>query len=566
MAALCLFAIPNFDSIAAYQVANESGALIERDGSTQRDEPLLLYLPHAGGTPSVIIGAGEPRPLTNHTDARLTRYLQLLSLRIETESAGQSTTSIILTQPPEHQIAALGPVYFGPEAALRPVLESQLWWGRVMQSAIPAAAWFAIIMALLLVFFSRKPTKYMFLVAAFSLQLIIELEVSPAWLGFRLNDYDRFIGVFTQLFIWLAIARWTESKGTGRWMILSSCVIILLSYALAAVMGSDLPPAFAKFGLALQVGWLVLFQIINWRMVLTAPMASDIVRSGTLACFLLSISGVLSYRALMTGGYSTSATFFLSNWVNVASCLSVAVFVVGALLYEVQDYRTQRRAVRDLTLLAAGHHADLSAQQLALRDEIERNAVLEERQRFMRELHDGIGNQLLGLMIKMRSSGPAAAPLTDDVEAAIAELRLVTTTLDEPDGNLAQALSALAVRLESQAASAGVALTWDVQLADGWTLPPKFILDILRIVQESVSNALKHSGASAISMHALSTNELMLIIEDNGRGFDPTSARAGLGLRNIRARAAAWGGTAEFAPREDGGTRVTIAVPRSTAV
>ena len=555
-ALICLLATPDFGSIAAYRVGDSADGAVTSDLRIGATAPSMVYLPHAGGAPVVAIDGNPATPPTSHIDARLTRNLQLLTAR------ARGDARITIAQSPGLAPAPLGPVYAGPEAALHPVFEQQLWWGRVMQSAIPAAAWFAIAMSLLLIFFSRQPSKYMLLIAAFTLQLIIELEISPAWLGFQLNDYDRIMGIFTQLLIWRAVASWTGSHKQSRILILALSAVVLLVFALTKIFDGTAIPGLLTLATVIHIVWLVLIQAVNWRMVISADIPSDLFRAGTLACFLLAITGVLSYRFLALGGYSTGAVFFLSNWVNVASSIAVFAFVVGALANEVQSYRQQRRTIGDLSLVAAGHHAALSAQQAALRDEIERNAVLEERQRFMRELHDGIGNQLLGLMIKTRGQGADAAPLTDDIQAVIAELRLVTTALDEPDGNLAQVLGVMSQRLEAQAASAGVVLSWDVRLNSATAYPPKLVLDVLRIVQECISNSLKHAAASTIHVAVTDGAGLTIVVADDGAGFDPAVVQAGLGLRNLRTRASAWGGNVAIVTGVGGtGSRVTVDLP-----
>lgn len=238
------------------------------------------------------------------------------------------------------------------------------------------------------------------------------------------------------------------------------------------------------------------------------------------------------------------ASFLVAFGGEVAWYLAVLVILYAAFLY-----------------LAAGEIRALVLDAVIGR----RYAVLEERQRVMRDLHDGIGNQLLGLVIKMRNGRSDPATLTDDVQSAIDELRLVTTALDDADGNLAQVLAGMRHRLDAQAAGVGVALTWEVQIDPALVLPPQLVLDVLRMLQECISNALKHSGATSVHVAVAADDALVVKVADDGRGFDPAAVRAGLGLRNIRARAAAWGGVADFVKGNSGGTLVRITVPLPNA-
>ena len=112
--------------------------------------------------------------------------------------------------------------------------------------------------------------------------------------------------------------------------------------------------------------------------------------------------------------------------------------------------------------------------------------------------------------------------------------------------------------------------TIDIELdaAPGVPEPsPQVTSHVLAILGEAVSNAVRHSGASAarvvVEVATVDPPALLIALEDNGAGFDPgTVARHGhQGLANMRDRAAAVGGALRIERREAGGTRVEIRVP-----
>lgn len=240
---------------------------------------------------------------------------------------------------------------------------------------------------------------------------------------------------------------------------------------------------------------------------------------------------------VVLGGF---ALFMIVFGGDVSRYLAVLVLMYAAFLY-----------------LAAGEIRTLVLDAVVGR----RYAVLEERQRVMRDLHDGIGNQLLGLLLKLRQQGVDQEALTADVRAAIAELRIVTTALDAGDGHVTEALRLLGDRLESQAIAAGVTLTWDVAVNPESRPTSRLVLDMLRVVQEVVSNALKHAEPSTVAVKITDERGFKVTVADDGRGFDPETVRPGLGLRNLKSRAQSWGGSVFVEAGANGGSVVTVALP-----
>src|SRR5215211_346925 len=94
------------------------------------------------------------------------------------------------------------------------------------------------------------------------------------------------------------------------------------------------------------------------------------------------------------------------------------------------------------------------------------------------------------------------------------------------------------------------------------SLPGKESVDVLRVLQEALINARRHSGASNVEVRLRTDDEAILIeITDDGRGFDPGSARTGIGLVGMRERVEGLGGEIELRSRLGEGTKVTVRVP-----
>jgi signal transduction histidine kinase len=90
------------------------------------------------------------------------------------------------------------------------------------------------------------------------------------------------------------------------------------------------------------------------------------------------------------------------------------------------------------------------------------------------------------------------------------------------------------------------------------------VFALQRIVLEAITNALKHSGAQLLRLSARACNgEVEIRIEDDGRGFDPAHAAAGLGLANMRARAQRIGAVLRIHSQPGRGTSASLSIPRA---
>jgi signal transduction histidine kinase len=200
-------------------------------------------------------------------------------------------------------------------------------------------------------------------------------------------------------------------------------------------------------------------------------------------------------------------------------------------------------------------------------------ALAAERGRLMRDLHDGLGGQLVSIVALSERKGGDGDPIGDAARAALRDLRLVIDAMDDIDGDLMLALGAWRERAEAQLRPHGMSLDWQVRSPSGLPVHPELhpwhVLQILRLLDEAVTNAVKHSAATRLTV-ILETVEPAegrhgrIVIQDNGRGFDP--ARTGAvssghrGLVNMRMRARRCG--AELELTSDGtGTRLQLDLP-----
>jgi signal transduction histidine kinase len=192
------------------------------------------------------------------------------------------------------------------------------------------------------------------------------------------------------------------------------------------------------------------------------------------------------------------------------------------------------------------------------------SAVLEERRRLARDLHDGAAQELAFILRRLRGLrgvdetglGPVIAAAErglDDSRRAIATL---SRPLDEPlDTSLAQAV-------EQVAARTGIRLALD--LAENVRVSPDVQDGLVRIACEAVNNAANHSGAELVRVELVNGEVLQLRVEDEGAGFDPSAVVPGLsggfGLASMRERAEELGAGLRIDTSPGEGTRIEVVI------
>jgi len=201
-------------------------------------------------------------------------------------------------------------------------------------------------------------------------------------------------------------------------------------------------------------------------------------------------------------------------------------------------------------------------------------AVADERARVAREIHDGLAQYLFSIsthaaMLQAGGSQEALVPqIRDAAAAAQREARFAILTLSSAGGT---APFDAALRRYVDLLTADGALEVDLQIDEGASLEPDEQIEVFRIVQEALANARKHASATRADVRiADRAGRRIVTIADDGSGFDSAGfdgavldagfTSGGHGLLNIRARAAAIGGTFALRTAPGAGTSVEIAL------
>jgi len=276
--------------------------------------------------------------------------------------------------------------------------------------------------------------------------------------------------------------------------------------------------------------------------------------------------GLLAQRHQVTINTAATDPLVLRNWIRIGGTNALlALLLISVVEFVVRTVEANSRAANEaLKLLRAAY------------DKLE--TTKEDERRFLsHELHDELGQTRtalkLGLQVAARAEpppngkgSPLAQPL-DLIDDLIARVRRISLDLRPPLLDEVGLVSALRAYLQSQATVSGLAIELHAPEPHdeaSFRLPADYEIACFRVVQESITNVLRHAAARRIDVRvALAANRVSLSIQDDGRGFDPLTldefaARGHLGVLGMRERIRARGGQFTLTSTPGLGTTIQI--------
>ena len=203
----------------------------------------------------------------------------------------------------------------------------------------------------------------------------------------------------------------------------------------------------------------------------------------------------------------------------------------------------------------------------------------EERRRFARDLHDGVGQDLAAAKMMLdgmifrpttNSNGGPIHEASDILDRAIQQIRTMSHLLHPPLLDEGGLLSALRWFLDGMTARSGIRTSLDLQPRNFPRLQPEFERNVFRIVQEALTNVFRHSDATEAYVKIIrNDNTLLLMVGDDGKGLDEPTAKLrptsiGVGIGSMRERARELGGELKMR-NGNPGTIVEVVVPNIVA-
>ncbi len=458
----------------------------------------------------------------------------------------------------------LDTVYVGPDASLRPAFETRTLLFVTLPVAF--AAWQSILAVILAMMWLMRRHEPVYGVLAVTMVLGVIQAFLPA--PVPPSQPSRLAVVLlasAPIESALMVVSGVLFFG-GRWPRYGTLLFVpgVIEFVVGLVAGPPLPRIlFIVLGIP-TVGLCLAL--------MAAVMAGAVIRrqdaaSFTLGCAVTIVLTCWIHDMLAVFEFMTNERIFVSRL-----SYSVMVIAIGAgLTWRFARALNQVDGFAGQLLARVREAEERLKASFAREEERARAAALaNERTRLMRDLHDGLGGQLISI-VALSERAPGGATITEAARGALKDLRLVIDSMDDIGGDLMLALGTWRERAVAQLRPHDIALDWHVTTPQGLPLHPELrpwhVIQIVRILDEAVTNAVKHAGTERIRVTIDTLQEGagaprgVVSIEDDGKGFETASASAaGRGLRNMTSRATRCGAVLEVSSSASG-TRVRLQLP-----
>jgi len=283
------------------------------------------------------------------------------------------------------------------------------------------------------------------------------------------------------------------------------------------------------------------------------------------------------FVALASIGFDVFFLLPRSHGLTLQSAILSPPVLIFAFLFELalQGRRLNQEADEarsDLERQVLEQDASLLRSSSLLRHQERLLAINAERQRLLRDMHDGAGGVLTHLLLGVRDNRLTYSEIEQGLQSAVDDLRNMASAVDAGNEPIDEALAMFRERVAARLSRSGV--TFDYRCALSTPAPSldvRRLLSLYRLLQEGVANTLRHAQASRIdlTLEAAGDDAILITLSDNGRGFDPMSAKSspgeGRGLVNMRRRASQMGGHLRIESAPEAGTRLTLSVSSASS-
>jgi signal transduction histidine kinase len=445
----------------------------------------------------------------------------------------------------------LGPFEVGPERVLRPSYERR-YLRQVTLAQMATLATLVTALLLGIIYFRRDPDgNYRWFAAGVF-----------CWAINSMDSFLRDVPVPTPLWQWVAgacgvgfvpcfIIAFHRALGLERrWTERLIAAVMLAGFAIMLMM----PRLYFFSVLVVYFGVTIVLGGYLVSLIILASRRTDVPGRQARAQLLL-LPGILGLGFGVHDVWwliveQTFPPVLLSPYIAPMAMIASGWIIIGHLAAGLTESETLNR---ELEQRVQEKHGELERNYERL-GELERaRAVAHERERIMRDMHDGMGGQLVSTLAMVEGGRFTPDRVAEALRDALDDLRLVIDSLDPVDDDLLSVLGVVRARFEPRLERHGIHFDWQVaDLPAVAGLGPERVLQALRIVQEAVTNVVKHARAHTITVRTGAeadsggTAGVFVEVRDDGRGMDGVRA-AGRGLANMTRRAQTLGGRVAFA-------------------
>lgn len=483
---------------------------------------------------------------------RFTTIPAFIPLSGEVLRAGENRFRVAVTALPG-RTAMLDRIFIGSASTLRAHYHAR-WFVAAVLPTLVVGGEIALAIVFVLIWGARpRETAYGWLALTLALGAARGSVLIPDF-GVRLPDRS----VWSMTVPWemaaaVMFCRALAEAPRSRWIWLTALppLAITLGYSLAPP--GQAGPVVLGSSMAMILGYLLMAIWTLGQGVVRGNREALVVLLGMTVLFAFTARDIVSIIR------PEPSRVFLARTVFSAFLIAIVTLMTLRFVRAMRELDNRAETLRERVAAA---EAELRATYEELRARREAEAVERERGRLMRDLHDGLGGELASVLALADGPKPRAAEIAGHARAALADMRLIISSLEDYGGDLALALGTWRERTEPQLRAAGLSLDWavrDVPPVAG--MGPAQVLDILRIAQEAVTNVIKHAGATRIRVETgFGAEGVVLAICDDGRGG--AGKEGGSGTANMQARARRLNAHLVI-NRQGGETCVQLTLPRA---
>ena len=524
----------------------------------------MLYLPFLYGGGQISVNGVPVAEVTQNSASIYVRWERPVLLPLPAGALRPTDNLLLIRAPAAHNSSSvmLSRLVIGPQAELQPLFDRRLFVVRTLP-VVTVSTGLVVGTLVLLIWFRRRQERLygLFGLAAIFWALrtttfVFDALPPAAWAVWRLLYFVGTGGFIVVMALFtLALAGWSRRWITGLlfgyWM-LGPLAYLVGGHTFTSRwwVAGLIPVGLGLAGVAFAAAW-------RRRSAETLAIA--------LALVLAVLAGLHDYFVAASSSWLrgllpdwTAQRYFLLH--HAANLLLVVMGVLLATRF-VRSLGEVEAANRTLEARVQQREREIAASYERITVLQREQAVHDERQRMVQDLHDGLGSQLFSSLMRAERGALDNEAAVHTLRGAIDEMRIAIEALAPEDSDFRTAFGNFRFRWDQRLRDAGLAPTWDVDLPDRvLALPPDRALQLLRVTQEALTNVLKHARATQVRISLrLEASELRLSVADNGQGA-ATANPGGRGLANMRTRTARLGGRLEISFNA-GGAVIGLAMP-----
>ncbi|MEZ5584373.1 MAG: 7TM diverse intracellular signaling domain-containing protein, partial [Candidatus Competibacteraceae bacterium] len=394
------------------------------------------------------------------------------------------------------QDGLMGRIFLGPDQDATAVFQATLFWKVTLVSLITLAMMLMSLFTGLLWWLRRRDTTFLwFALAGFTWSahnlnlLVVNIPVSTlTWEWFRHVTLGWYV-IFTIIFVHRFLNEFRPR--VERMLVIGG---VLATVLLALLPESWFYPVANRIWLSalLAAGAYPVMLIVMQRWGLSDLETKLLVMPGALILFFgfhdwLVVNGLWP----RTEGY----------YIHYASPVVIVAFTYILLRRFVSALNESEALNAELEGRVAAARETLEANYQKLRTLEKQQVLVTERERLMRDMHDGMGGHLVSALALVQSGQTDRTLIAEALQRALDDLRLMIDSLEPIDDDLPTVLGMLRSRLQPQLQCGQLQINWQVQ--DVPSIPefgPQKVLQVMRILQEAIANVIKHARATTLTV------------------------------------------------------------------